>query len=153
MTTRQFHVDNQRPSRAWLLLLVLPVLAFAGCGAVFVPMFVELAQIDKHPGHVLAVQTLTTHAGVEGLLGAPVRVTKTTGKMLHKRPAGTTLELTFELTGATGQGIGEVTAAEKAGRWTVQRASVASARGEFGLLADGTLQPLYAPKGVLASGP
>jgi hypothetical protein len=151
MTTEQFKVAKSRdPSRAWLLLLVLPVLGFAGCVAVFAPMAIELANVEKSPGYALAVQAVSSHAGVEGLLGAPVRVTGTKAKHLTKRPSGTTLELTLELTGSAGQGIAEVTATEKVGRWVVQRATIANARGEFGLLADGSLQPLYDPSALAA---
>src|SRR6188472_1477849 len=111
MDTEQFRVEKSKgPSRAWLLLLLLPMLGFAGCGALFGPMFMELVNIERNPGYVLAVQAVTTHAGVEDLLGAPVRVTATKAKHITKKPASTTLELTLELKGAAGEGIADVTA-------------------------------------------
>ena len=154
MTTKPIKATkSNRPNLAWLWLLTLPAaLGLAGFIALFGGLIMDLVNVEKSPSYALAVKAVTTHRGVDELLGGP-RVTKTKGKFLHKTASGTTLDLTLELTGSEGQAIAEVKVSEKAGLLRVERATVTSPRGEFGLLADGKLQPLYDPKHALASGP
>ena len=145
---------EKRPNRTWIWILVgLPIAGFLSIAGVLALLALMTMGIEKSPGYALATSTVSKHPGVVSLLGAPVRVTRTKSKHIHKSPSGTTLSLKLELEGASGEGVVEVTANEKSGRWTVDWATISCDGGRFGLLADGGLQPLYDPKAALASGP
>ncbi|HVJ22201.1 MAG TPA: hypothetical protein VM686_42640 [Polyangiaceae bacterium] len=142
-----------RVNRRWLWLLSVPAL-----GAVLVLCFVihmasTVALVEESPGYWLAVRTLTEHVGVVQTLGGPVRVTDTQSKHVSKRLDGTTLQLTLSLEGSLARGSAWVVVVERGDQWIVERATIAGEQGQFGLLADGGLQPLYAPKEALASSP
>ncbi len=151
MTNRNLK-NATRGGRRWLWLLIVPGIGFAAFAVLCVWISIMVAGVEKSPGYELAARTLTGHAGVTELLGAPVRVTRTKAKYVTKTLNGTTLRLTLALEGSSARAEAQVIATERGGRWNVERATIASSSGEFGLLADGALQPIYDPK-VLASGP
>src|SRR4029453_11065317 len=121
---------QKRPSRAWIWFIVLPFAGFFTIIATLFTLFVLMVKdIEKSPGYALASATVTSHPGVKGLLGAPVRVTRTKAKNITKKPTGTTLELSFELEGSLGKATADVVARQEGGPWIVSRATIASRKG------------------------
>jgi hypothetical protein len=155
MTTQDITPVSKPKSRAWLwCLLAMPASGVLLVGTVIAMHVIHATKgIDKNPGYQLAAHTLTTHPGVVSQLGAPVSVTRTKSWNYTTTPTETTIELTVELQGSSATGKAGVFAREKAGRWSIERATISGPSGGFGLLADGGLQPLYEPKTALAVGP
>jgi nitrate reductase NapE component len=136
--------------KRWLLLLLIPTGLFTAVAVAGVGFFVwSKAMAEKSPGYALSTRVLESHAGVAAELGSPVKVVKMKGWILKATPSGKAMELTFDVQGSLSKGNAVVQSNDFSGAWQVEGATIETEHGGFGLLANGELQPLYAPKSSL----